>query len=479
MVAAVAEKRRKASVGSPSPRIGPPTPARSEWKGFVADSKEIGVTLFPWQESVSRYLYALGKGEQWHYREVAAVVGRQNGKTELLVPHVVKRLRMGRRIMHTAQNREIPREVFNRVAATIEKQYPELFQKRRGRVILPRLSNGQEEIHLANGGHYRIVAPTSGGGRGPSVDDLIIDEVRELDDTDFTGAAEGTQAASPNPQTLYLTSAGSEESVVLNAIKERSREDPSLAYLEWSAPAEMDADDQKGWRMANPAIGFLPGKLEFLEATYRKHLLSGTMAIFETEYLCRWVVSLKRRYVEADAWAGQSRADVGQPLRAAMGVSMDPSGDRASAVTAWRNADDSVSIQVVADVTGDPISVDAFGPDLRALAAQRRVFEIAYDPWTDVDLARHLMRARTMNGRDYATASVTFARLVDERKLRMDDETSEIVGRDLARLTRRSAQGGAFMAVRSNEQEPATAALAAIRAVALVAIPTSGVARIY
>ena len=106
------------------------------------------------------------------------------------------------------------------------------------------------------------------------------------------------------------------------------------------------------------------------------------------------------------------------------------------------------------------------------------MLEVAFDPWTDVELARYLLHARAINGRDYANASATFARLVDERKLRIDDETGAIVGRDLARLTRRSAPGGAFMAVRANEQEPATAALAAIRAVAIVST-TAGAARIY
>ena len=70
----------------------------------------------PWQEMACTYIEARGPDDKWLYPEVCEVVSRQNGKTEKLVAHIVRRLLMGRRIMHTAQNRELPREVFGRVA---------------------------------------------------------------------------------------------------------------------------------------------------------------------------------------------------------------------------------------------------------------------------------------------------------------------------------------------------------------------------
>jgi hypothetical protein len=52
-----------------------------------------------------------------------------------------------------------------------------------------------------------------------SVEDAIVDEVRELDTHEFIAAAKPTLQASPNPQILYLSNAGSEDSEVLNAIR--------------------------------------------------------------------------------------------------------------------------------------------------------------------------------------------------------------------------------------------------------------------
>ena len=41
--------------------------------------------------------------------------------------------------------------------------------------------------------------------------------------------------ASADPQLVYLSNAGTDESVVLNHVRDRAADDPRLAYLEWSA----------------------------------------------------------------------------------------------------------------------------------------------------------------------------------------------------------------------------------------------------
>src|SRR4051812_35469346 len=115
-MAVAAAKASRAVLGSAKPRVAPPVPARSLWREVHEQAIAMGITPFPWQDASWRYSWAVGRGDLWLYREILELVGRQNGKTEKLVPHIVKRLRMGRRIMHTAQNRELPREVFGRVA---------------------------------------------------------------------------------------------------------------------------------------------------------------------------------------------------------------------------------------------------------------------------------------------------------------------------------------------------------------------------
>ena len=112
----VAIKRSKPLVGRVQPRIKPPTPAISSVNSYIQTAEDIGLELMEWQKIAARYIEARGPDKRLLFRECAIIVSRQNGKTTLLLPLIVKRLLEGRRIMHTAQDRSLPREVFDRVA---------------------------------------------------------------------------------------------------------------------------------------------------------------------------------------------------------------------------------------------------------------------------------------------------------------------------------------------------------------------------
>ena len=450
-----------ALLGHPNPRIAPPLPARSALAAYEESAKSIGIVLMPWQRTSGRFIHALGVDDRWMYQEVAIVVSRQNGKTTLLRPLIVGRLRAGRRIMHTAQNRELPREIFRLVAEDMESRFPDELKGK------PRFANGQEEIRTRNGGIYRIVAPTRGGARGPSNDDVLVDEVRELDDYEFIAAAKPTLTASANPQMIYLSNAGEEDSEVLNDLRIRRDVDPSIAYLEWSSEPNRDLADRDGWQEANPALGHLPGVLDTLEREYRTAMLTGKLAVFQTEHLCRWVVSANERVVAEADWLDRA-GTIGKPTRPCMAVALDPSGRRASAVLAWP-VGDAVHLRVEADVTGNPIDTERLGRDLQARAAALGVKAIGFDDWTDRDLARWLKKARQVSGHEFANASDKFDRIVRSDGLVWDhaDEVTE----DLRWLTRKPHETGAWMAVRANDEHSVTAALAAIRAVWLATEP--------
>jgi hypothetical protein len=462
---ATAPSRRR--YGSAEPRVSPPRPARSDLAAVRREAVALGIKLMPWQETAARYLTARGP-DGLLYREVAILVARQQGKTTLAKPFIIHRLREGKRVIHIAQVRDLPREMFRAIADALSNE-PELFPKRRGRVIWPRFGQGTEEIILANGGSYRIAAAGGGSARGRATDLVVIDELREMESNDVIAAAEPTTSMSPDPQIVYLSNAGTSASIVLNAVRDRAGEDPSLAYLEWSAAPDRDVDDREGWYEANPAIGHHPQVLRNLEASYRRHSLSGTLNHFETENLCRWVTSIQPSLVDEAAWL-RCRTEPGPIRQPSMGIAMDPSGKRASAVIAWPIDDTRVGLEVVADVTGDPIDVALFGPDLRKLASSLKVRSVWFDPWTDADLARYLPGAKAMGSRDHGAASGKFATLVESGALRWS-RAAEITA-DLPQTARDKAHdGGQWQAVRAKEGRPVTAALAAVRAVWLPSGP--------
>src|SRR6185369_7555339 len=202
--------------------------------------------------------------------------------------------------------------------------------------------------------------------------------------------------------------------------RDRAGKDESLAYLEWSARPDRDADDREGWLEANPSIGHKPQLEANLEAAFRRHTLSGTLAIFETENLCRSVVTMAKRIVTEAAWLRCEQA-LGPARRASMAISMDPSGTRAAAAIAWQQADGSVGLHLLADVEGSPmIDTEAFATDLKAAAKPSGYSKVGFDDWTDKELAKHFKTAKPIGGKDYANASENFARLVESGRLHWD-----------------------------------------------------------
>jgi phage terminase large subunit-like protein len=449
-------------VGSASPRIAPPRPLRHGLIEYRAGSASLDIDPMPWQDTAASYITALGPDDKWLYREVAVVVGRQNGKTTLTKPLIVARLKAGRHIMHIAQVRELPRIMFEAIADALEA-FPELFPRRRGKIIWPRRGAGSESIVLTNGGSYRIAAAVSGSARGHSIDDLIIDELREMESFEVVNSAKPAQRFSENPQTIYLSNAGTDDSVVLNSLRERADGDPSLAYLEWSADPDYDPGDRRGWVQANPSIGHYPQVLRDLEKDYVAAKLGGNMAGFETEALCRWVRTMRPALVDADAWQACKIASVPRARRQHLAVSMDPDGARASAAIAWLGDDDICYLTVISDVEGGRINTSVIGRELRDIAASRHIAKVGYDPMTDAELAKYFKVAKSISGNEFSNATSNFVTRVQSGRLRWIDADS--VGTDLTWTSRKeNDETGSYQAVRANDDRPITAALAAIRA---------------
>jgi hypothetical protein len=461
-------------LGNPMPRLGPPIPARTKHQAIIDRAEGLGQPLRPWQVNVTRYITALAPTIGWLYPEVATLAARQNGKTTIMRPLIIERLFEGHRIVHAAQDLKLPREMHEEVATIIDEQYREFLPSRRGL----KFGVGQESIHLTTGGVYRIVSNSRSGARGPSNDLVLVDEVLELANMDFVAAAIPTTIARPWGQVVYFSNSGTPASVVLQWLRGRADNDPSLAYLEWSAEPSLSPDDLTGWLQANPSIGHDPVLLSNLERTYRSYLVGGTLDVWEREHLCRQTLARHESIVPAEQWALQEFVEQSEPARPSLGIKMDISGERASAVLAWQETDTRIGVDVVADVEAHPIDTDRLGPDIQRLAAQKRVSRVGYDPYTDTDLAQHLRLAKPLTGRDYANASQKFVMLVAGRQFRVHDEGA-ILADDLSATIPRSISGGAFVAIKASPEATNTAAEAAIRAVWLASSPKPAPSKVF
>ena len=445
------------------PRIGSNLFRTAHMPEVMRASKELGLTLWPSQT------FALAVGHQkaadggWLYREIPVIQSRRNGKTRILLPLIRSRLKMGRKIIHTAQNRLLPRRVFVEVART----FPD---------AKVRYANGQEEIDLANGGRYIIVAPQR-GARGEDADDLIVDELREMEDFDFIAAAEPTIASSSNPQVWYLSNAGTDRSLVLNDLRMRGMAGAEgIAYMEWSADPEYAVEDERGWLQGNPSIGYGNLTIPKLRSLYERYKAAGELAIFETEHLCRWVESMAPRLVSDVSWQS-ARKPLEAPSRPVMGVSVHPNGRRASAALSWLQSDGSVAVRVEADVIGDPIDLQKLAADLIPRAREAGVQVVAFDSWTDQHLARHFESTEAIIGSTFANASERFVRAIETGGLHW--QHADAISEQLPYVSRKQTTGTAWIAEATDPHRPVTAVLAAIRAVWMASNPQVLKPRIY
>lgn len=296
-----APSRGSELLGAETPRLATP-PARKLTRattlGYeVCDFAEqvLGIPLLPWQRWLAIHALELNTDGTPRFRTVGVLVARQNGKTTLLTVLTLWRLYLdgARLVLGAAQNLDIAREPWQQ-SVDVARSVPELADE----IDRVRMANGEQELRLVGGGRYRIVAATRSAGRGLSVDQLNLDEIREQRDWAAWSALSKTTLARPHAQTWCTSNAGDDQSVVLNHLREAALNgrDQSIGWFEWSAPDGCDLDDRAAWAQANPSLGHTL-QLRAIEAARR----TDPPAVFRTEVLCQKVDVLESA-IDPAAW---------------------------------------------------------------------------------------------------------------------------------------------------------------------------------
>lgn len=434
----------------------------------------------PWQLYVTDLSLECDDAGRLIHDRVVVLAARQQGKTAWLVVRILWELyvRGSRLSIHTAQDRALAREVFTKVA-DLATTIPDLAAE----LADVRLANGQEEIRLKSGSRYKIVAPTEGASRGLSVDGIaIIDEAREQRDWGLWGAISKTTLATDNPQTIVTSNAGTALSVVLNDLRDRGRAaaadpqlDRSLAYMEWSAPAEAAIDDVTGWAQAAPALGHGFMTLEKLESAFR----TDPPEVFEVEVLCRWVETMAGVFPPG-AWeaCGVDQVQLPDDALVFMAVDISPSRDEAALVAAAPLADGRLAVSVVQH-WADPRGVDerAIAEAVVEWCNAYTVPLVGYDPRFAGGLAGRLeadgVQVRDIAGVRFYQASQELYEAVGNRRLLhprdpyLDSQVDAAARQDVA--------DGSWRISRKQSSRSIVAAIALAMAVHLAVDPSGGV----
>jgi LAGLIDADG-like domain len=253
-----------------------------------------------------------------------------------------------------------------------------------------------ESLTLAGGGRYKIAASNRKAGRGLSVDELNIDELREQRSWQAWSALSKTTMARPLAQIWCMSNAGDDESVVLNQLRDAalSGRDPSIGLFEWSAPDDCELDDLGAIRQANPGLGYTVS----LQAI-RTAQTTDPPAVYRTEVLCQKVDQLDGA-IDFAAWkACHDPRGTMEGLRARLAFCFDaaPDGRHATLAAAARLDDGRVRVEIMQSWD----STEEARAELRGLLARNKPAAIGWYPAGPAAELASILRpaARTANHR--------------------------------------------------------------------------------
>jgi hypothetical protein len=306
--------------GRTAPRLWTP-PLRPLSKrtsnGYAAAefAEAVGEPFLPWQRWLAIHAMELLPDLSYRFRVILVLVARQNGKSTGKRTISLWRLHVdgARLVLGVAQDLSLAREQWQMCLDTIEASpdlTADLGQVRRvngdewfklaadledrgedpgERELSFEDDEGDESLTLAGGGRYKIAASNRKAGRGLSVDELNIDELREQRSWAAWSALSKTTMARPLAQIWCMSNAGDDESVVLNQLRDAalSGRDPSIGLFEWSGEDDCELDDLNAIRQANPGLGYTVS----LQAI-RTAQATDPPGVYRTEVLCQKVDQL-------------------------------------------------------------------------------------------------------------------------------------------------------------------------------------------
>jgi hypothetical protein len=349
MPAPTSSRRSGRLAGKTTPRLWTPplrTLNRRTSRGYeICEFAEMaGEPLLPWGEWLVKHAMELNPDGTYRFRIVLVLAGRQNTKSSIKRTVSLWRLYMdgARTILGLAQDVALAREQWQLCQETIHA-HPDLEAEWGG----VRNVNGDERFWVRSGGRYLIRAMNRKAGRGYSIDEANIDELREQHDWKAWSAVSKTMMARDSAQLWAMSNAGDDESVVLNQLRDAALagRDPSIGIFEWSAPDGCELDDPKAIAQANPGLGYV-----ISEAAISSARATDPPEVYRTEVLCQKVDRLDTA-IDLGAW--KACADAQGTLapakdRIAACVDVAPDGGHVTLAAAAMTDDGRVRVQVIA-----------------------------------------------------------------------------------------------------------------------------------
>ncbi|WP_240757467.1 hypothetical protein [Nakamurella flava] len=376
-------------------------------------------------------------GGNWSCSQAGLVVGRQNGKGQILLAlELAGLLLLGESVLHTAHAVKTSSDAFRRLVAVIDA-HDDLTRsvRRRSHQV------GMEYLEFNDGARISFTTRSASAGRGLSIDRLVVDEAEDMPEAEVS-ALKPTTFARPKSQALFVgTAPGPGHDAEAFLTMRRSAYDglnPRLAWWEWSAEWGADIDDRNLWVRVNPAVA--AGRVPLQAIVDDRAVLPADA--FRAERLSMFVPRGGAGTVfNPAAWEELLDPDSTPVRDIAIGVDAPPSRDKATVCIAGRRADGVLHVEWYETrdgITWLPEWVHAqLNPSVRAVVVDSR------NHCGDLDWTEAHVRPTFVGVREVGAAAGALWDAVSDGKIRHRGQV-ELTQGVLAAVTRPMAAGQGF-----------------------------------
>jgi hypothetical protein len=282
----------------------PRTPERPTFGPQVAHvAQALGFELMPHQRLVLDVGLEVDDRGHFAYREVCVTEPRQSGKTSMLLALATWRATLFARA-HGAQRAAYSAQAgLDARRKMFEDWLPILETSELARLLRTvRRSQGSESLVFAGGSRLSPLSNNAGAGHGRVVDLALVDEAF-ADVDDRREVAMLPAMVTRRDAQLWITStAGGPEALYLRRKVEEGRAAverdvrTGRAYFEWSAPDDVDLEDESTWWNYMPALG-----RTISPDVVRLDAQTMSPGAFGRSYGNQWIV-LTDSVLDLDAW---------------------------------------------------------------------------------------------------------------------------------------------------------------------------------
>lgn len=272
--------------------------------------------LRPFQRKFIRDVYgAVDKGGNRRVRRAILSIGRKNGKTALIAALVLTHLIGPEAVtngeIYSAANEREQAGIVFKYAAQIVRADPELES------LIKIVDSTKRMICFSNGSFYHAVSAEAGTKYGLNPTVVIYDELAQAKKTDLYDALDTSMAARLEPLMIVISTQSNDPQHILSQLIDDglSGHDASIITHLYAVPddAENIFDDEKLWKLANPALGDFRSLAEMRDYAKMAKRLPTREAPFRNLYLNQRV-DAESPLIPRSEWTG-CRAKDGEVIK--------------------------------------------------------------------------------------------------------------------------------------------------------------------